>query len=329
MEYDAIIIGGGTTVWSPPATSPERSGRCSSSSAATSSAAPASPRRSSPASKSRRRPTSTACSARRSSAICACRLRLRSARTQSVVVLAVPRRPLSDAGPDARATCEEIAQVQQDATPSSYPNYEAMLERVASVVEPTLTQTPPNVLRPGSRDCSRLCKLGRALQQLGPGDERGDRGADRRGAPDPRPLVRVGGAQRQRSPPTRSSAPSRRRRCRAPPTCSSTTSWARPTASAACGLTSRRHGRPDAGARARPRRDLGVEIRTDAEVARILIQRGGPSAASRWRTATSFAPRTSPATSTADVTFKQLLDPRRCRRTSSRPIDRIDYAARR
>ena len=32
----------------------------------------------------------------------------------------------------------------------NYPKYEAMLERVASVVEPTLAQVPPNLLRPES-----------------------------------------------------------------------------------------------------------------------------------------------------------------------------------
>src|ERR1700736_2027017 len=32
-----------------------------------------------------------------------------------------------------------------------YPSYEAMLDRVAAFVEPTITATPPNVLRPGVR----------------------------------------------------------------------------------------------------------------------------------------------------------------------------------
>ena len=44
-----------------------------------------------------------------------------------------------------------------------------MLERVADVIEPTLTQTPPNVLRPGLGDLWRLFKLGRAFQKLGTG----------------------------------------------------------------------------------------------------------------------------------------------------------------
>ena len=43
-----------------------------------------------------------------------------------------------------------------------------MLERVASIVEPTLTQIPPNVLRPGLGDLMNMGKMGRSMQKLGP-----------------------------------------------------------------------------------------------------------------------------------------------------------------
>ena len=63
---------------------------------------------------------------------------------------------------------EEIAKFsKRDA--ENYPKYEAMLERVASVVEPTLTQVPPNLLRPSLGDLLEGGKMGRALQRLGPG----------------------------------------------------------------------------------------------------------------------------------------------------------------
>ncbi len=63
---------------------------------------------------------------------------------------------------------EEIAKFsKRDA--ENYPKYEAMLERVASVVEPTLTQVPPNLLRPSLGDLLDGVKMGRALQKLGPG----------------------------------------------------------------------------------------------------------------------------------------------------------------
>src|SRR5438552_12463564 len=54
-------------------------------------------------------------------------------------------------GPDADLNLREIAKFSaRDA--ESYPRYEAMLERVAEVIEPTLTQIPPNLIRPGLGD---------------------------------------------------------------------------------------------------------------------------------------------------------------------------------
>ena len=43
-----------------------------------------------------------------------------------------------------------------------------MLERVATFVEPTLGMTPPDVLRPGLRGLLRLATLGRSFRRLGP-----------------------------------------------------------------------------------------------------------------------------------------------------------------
>jgi phytoene dehydrogenase-like protein len=51
---------------------------------------------------------------------------------------------------------------------AAYPKYEAMLQRVASVIEPTLTQIPPNVLKPALGDLTSALKIGRSLQRLGP-----------------------------------------------------------------------------------------------------------------------------------------------------------------
>lgn len=50
----------------------------------------------------------------------------------------------------------------------AYPKYEAMLERVSTVIEPTLTQIPPNVLKPSLGDLAGLGKMGRAMQKMGP-----------------------------------------------------------------------------------------------------------------------------------------------------------------
>ena len=62
---------------------------------------------------------------------------------------------------------EEIAKFSaRDA--ENYPKYEAMLERVASVVEPTLTQVPPNLVHPKLGQLLEMGKMGKALQKLGP-----------------------------------------------------------------------------------------------------------------------------------------------------------------
>jgi phytoene dehydrogenase-like protein len=69
-------------------------------------------------------------------------------------------------GPDAEMTRKEIARFsQRDA--ENYPRYEAMLERVADVIEPTLTEPPPDLLRPGLSGLWKLFQLGRRFRSLG------------------------------------------------------------------------------------------------------------------------------------------------------------------
>jgi phytoene dehydrogenase-like protein len=69
-------------------------------------------------------------------------------------------------GSDAVLNRREIAKFSpRDA--EAYPRYEAMLDRVAALVAPTLTMTPPDVLRPGLRGLFRVLSLGRAFGQLG------------------------------------------------------------------------------------------------------------------------------------------------------------------
>lgn len=69
-------------------------------------------------------------------------------------------------GPDPGLTHQEIAKFsRRDA--ERYPAYEAMLERVAAFVEPTLTMTPPDLVRPRLGDYRKLIALGRAFRRLG------------------------------------------------------------------------------------------------------------------------------------------------------------------
>ena len=70
-------------------------------------------------------------------------------------------------GSDSATNVSEISKFShKDA--ENYPKYEEMLLRVASVIEPTLVQTPPNVAKPGIGDLLKLAPLGRSMQKLGP-----------------------------------------------------------------------------------------------------------------------------------------------------------------
>jgi phytoene dehydrogenase-like protein len=69
-------------------------------------------------------------------------------------------------GPDAELTRKEIGKFSaRDA--ERYPQYEAMLERAAAFVEPTLTMTPPDPWRPRFRDLKTLLTLARRFRRLG------------------------------------------------------------------------------------------------------------------------------------------------------------------
>jgi phytoene dehydrogenase-like protein len=69
-------------------------------------------------------------------------------------------------GPEPGLNQREIAKFSaRDA--EAFPKYEAMLERVADVIEPTLDMTPPNIVRPGLRDLWTLFQLGRSVRGMG------------------------------------------------------------------------------------------------------------------------------------------------------------------
>jgi phytoene dehydrogenase-like protein len=138
-------------------------------------------------------------------------------------------------GPDAELTRKEIAKFSmRDA--ERYPQYEAMLERVAAAVEPTLTMAPPDLQRPGPTDLRTLFSLGRAFRKLG--DDMGKAVEVMTGAARPI-LDRWFESEELKGTlaTDRSSARWPAPRCRARPTCSSTTSWARPAAREAYGGT--------------------------------------------------------------------------------------------
>jgi phytoene dehydrogenase-like protein len=70
-------------------------------------------------------------------------------------------------GPDLAFNQKEIGKFSaRDA--EAFPRYEAMLERVADFIEPTLMQTPPDPWSKRPRDLLHLAKLGLAFRKLGP-----------------------------------------------------------------------------------------------------------------------------------------------------------------
>ncbi|BDG01107.1 phytoene desaturase family protein [Anaeromyxobacter oryzae] len=70
-------------------------------------------------------------------------------------------------GPDPALNRREIARLSaRDA--ERFPAYEAMLDRIARVVEPTLLETPPDPFSRRPRDLLRLARLGWSLLRLGP-----------------------------------------------------------------------------------------------------------------------------------------------------------------
>ncbi len=69
-------------------------------------------------------------------------------------------------GADEARNAREIAKFSaRDA--ERYPRYVAMLERVAGAIEPTLLQTPPNAVHPGAGDVIAFGRLGLAMKRLG------------------------------------------------------------------------------------------------------------------------------------------------------------------
>jgi phytoene dehydrogenase-like protein len=69
-------------------------------------------------------------------------------------------------GPDKELTRQQVAKFsERDA--AALPRYEAMLERVADFIEPTLLQTPPNPWSWRPRDVTRLAGLGWRFLKLG------------------------------------------------------------------------------------------------------------------------------------------------------------------
>jgi phytoene dehydrogenase-like protein len=225
-------------------------------------------------------------------------------------------------GPDAEMTRREIAKFSpRDA--ESYPKYEAMLERVAEVIEPWMMRRPPNPLRPGLRDLWALFRLWRAFRGMGTGAGEAieiltgparvilDRWFESDQLKATLATDAVIGAMASPSMP----------------------GTAYVLFHHVMGETNGKRGvwgyvRGGMGsltqALAKVARGYGADIRTGAEVARILLQ-GGAVRGVALTDGTEFRAPVVASNADANVTFQRLLDPRVLPPAFAEAVSRIRY----
>ena len=227
-------------------------------------------------------------------------------------------------GPDSAMTLREIAKFStKDA--AAYPRYEAMLERVAKVIEPTLMMTAPNITNPGIGGMWKLMQLGRTFQKMG--DGLGEAMEMLTGAA--RPILDRWFESEQLKGTLATDA--------------IIGAFAAPSMPGTAyvlfhhvmGETNGKRGvwayvRGGMGgltqALAKAGKDLGVDIRTDAEVARILVDNGTVRGVALKNGDEYLAPKVA---SNLDprLTFEVMLDPKWLPPEFLAAIKRIDYSS--
>jgi phytoene dehydrogenase-like protein len=227
-------------------------------------------------------------------------------------------------GPDADLTRREIARFSaRDA--ERYPQYEAMLERVAAVVEPTLTMTPPDPLRPRPGDLRTLLSLGRAFRRLG--DGAGEAVEILTGAA--RPILdrwfeseELKGTLATDAVIGAMASPSM------PGTAYVLFHHVMGEGGGKRGVWGYVRGGMGGltQALAAAARDLGAEIRCDAEVARILVQEGRAAGVALASGDEYYAPVVA-SNVDAHVTFLRLLDRSALPEAFVADVERINYAS--
>ncbi len=225
-------------------------------------------------------------------------------------------------GPDKELTQREISKFSpRDA--ENYPKYEAMLERVADVIEPTLIMNPPNLLRPGVGDLWKLFQLGRAFRRLGAGMSE----AIEILTGPARPILDRWFESEQLKATLATDAIIG---AMAAPSMPGT---AYVLFHHVMGETNGKRGvwgyvRGGMGgltqALAQAARDLKVEIRTEVEVARILTQ-GGVVRGVALANGDEFRAPVVASNADANITFTRLLDPRLLPPDFAEAIGRISY----
>jgi phytoene dehydrogenase-like protein len=227
-------------------------------------------------------------------------------------------------GPDSAMTLREIAKFStKDA--AAYPKYEAMLERVAKVIEPTLMMTAPNITKPGLGGMLKLFGLGRSFQKMG--DELGE--AIEMLSGPARPILDRWFESEQLKGTLATDA--------------IIGAFAAPSMPGTAyvlfhhvmGETNGKRGvwayvRGGMGgltqALAKAGKDLGVDIRTDAEVARILVDNGTVRGVALKNGDEFLAPKVA---SNLDprLTFEVMLEPKWLPPEFLAAVKRIDYSS--
>jgi phytoene dehydrogenase-like protein len=227
-------------------------------------------------------------------------------------------------GPDDALNHREISKFsKRDA--DNYPKYNAMLERVADVIEPTLEMRPPNLLKPGLRDLWMMYKLGRAFQGMGVGMSEAlevltgpartilDRWFESEELKATLATDAVIGAMASPSMP----------------------GTAYVLFHHVMGETNGKRGvwgyvRGGMGgltqAIAKAAKDLGVDIRTDAEVTKILVH-GNTAQGVVLKNGDEFHARVVASNLDPNLTFKRLLDRGQLPGDFAAAINRIDYSS--
>jgi phytoene dehydrogenase-like protein len=227
-------------------------------------------------------------------------------------------------GPDHNLNLREISKFSmRDA--EAYPKYEKMLERVAAVIEPTLTMIPPNIVRPGLTGLWKLWGLARSLQKMGPGMSEAleiltgaarpilDRWFESEELKATLATDAIIGAF---------SAPSM------PGTAYVLFHHVMGETNGKRGVWSYVRGGMGGltQALARAATDLGVDIRTEAEVARILVHHGTVTGVALAGGEEFHAPKVA-SNVDARLTFTKMMDPRILPPDFAEAIGRIDYSS--
>jgi phytoene dehydrogenase-like protein len=227
-------------------------------------------------------------------------------------------------GPDTELTPREIAKFSKGDA-ERYPQYEAMLERVAAVVEPTLTMAPPDLQRPRPADLRTLFSLGRAFRKLG--DDLGEAVEVLTGAA--RPILdrwfeseELKGTLATDAIIGAMASPSM------PGTAYVLFHHVMGEAGGARGVWGYMRGGMGGVTRAlaAAARDLGADIRCDAEVARILV-RDGRAVGVALASGDEFCAPIVASNADARVTFLHLLDRGALPEAFVADVERISYAS--